>query len=76
MMKDGDNEPVTDYLSRLQPAEKGALIDSVTTALLALRLAARSLWPVAPRPMTVGQLRSYLNRSIQSMRAARDSLPS
>jgi hypothetical protein len=75
-MKDGDTESVTDYLSRLQPVERGALIDSLTTALLAIRLATRSLWPAAPRPTTVGQLRTYLNRSIQSLRAARDSLPS
>jgi len=75
-MKDGDSESVTDYLSRLQPAERGALIDSLTTGLLAVRLATRNLWPEAPRPTTVGQLRSYLNRGIQSLRAARDSLPS
>ena len=75
-MKDGDSESVTDYLSRLEPEERGAVIDSLTTALLAIRLATRSLWPVAPRPTTVGQLRSYLNRGIQSLRAARDSLPS
>ena len=75
-MKDGDTESVADYMSRLQPAEKGALIDSLTTALLAIRLATRSLWPTAPRPTTVGQMRSYLDRSIKSLRAARDSLPS
>jgi hypothetical protein len=75
-MNDADSESVTEYLARLQPEERGTLIDPLTSALLAIRLATRSMWPLAPRPTTVGQLRSYLNRSIQSLRAARDSLPS
>jgi hypothetical protein len=75
MMTDADNESVTDYLSGLPPAERGAVVDLLTTALLAIRLSTRSLWSVAPRPITVGQLRCYLDRGIQSLRAARDSLP-
>ena len=74
-MPEGDRAPLQDYLARLPRAERGRLVDELFAASMAVQMATRRLAGVNPRPVSIPQFRSYLERGIQHLQTARDSLP-
>jgi hypothetical protein len=74
-MEEGARQTVQNYLARLPTTEKGELLDQVLTASLAVQLAAACLTHSGQHPVTLVQFRSYLDRGIQHLQAARALLP-
>jgi hypothetical protein len=74
-MHEGDSEQLGDYLARLPRETRGTLIDELLSASLAVQMATRCLEGRDPRPNSVRQLRSYLDRGIRHLQTVRDSLP-
>ncbi len=74
-MQEGDRETLHDYLAQLPAERRGELVDDVVTASLAVQMAVGCLTEPGQRPVTLVQFRSYLDRGIQHLQTARDSLP-
>ncbi len=73
-MQEGDREQIRDYLARLSRAERGKLVDELASASMAVQMAAECLAGSSPRPASVRQFRSYVDRGIEHLQTVRDSL--
>ncbi len=74
-MQEGDTASLQEYLARLPRADRGRLVDDLFAASMAVQMATRCVAGANPRPVSIRQFRSYLDRGIQHLRAVRDSLP-